>query len=271
MKNIKTQQLMARIQEHLDVVYIHGENEALTKRLIQIMRLDEFCFTPLHQHNHWTEHDIAVITYGNSILQNGESPLKTLYHFLHQHLHDFINTIHILPFFPYCADDGFSVIDYKSVNQELGDWDDIDIISRDFRLMSDLVINHCSKESEWFKQFERNEAPGKHFFITESPKTNLSDIVRPRTSPLLRETQTSTDTKHVWCTFSHDQVDLNFKNPDVLCEIVSIIRYYLDHGVRIFRFDAVAFLWKKLGTNCINLPETHEIVRLLRTLIEHSQ
>jgi sucrose phosphorylase len=75
----------------------------------------------------------------------------------------------------------------------------------------------------------------------------------------------------VWCTFSHEQVDLNFKNTAVLKEFVKIIRYYLDNGVRIFRLDAVAFLWKKLGTNCLNLPETHEVVRLIRTLIQHTQ
>jgi len=75
----------------------------------------------------------------------------------------------------------------------------------------------------------------------------------------------------VWCTFSHDQVDFDFQNPEVLKSFVTIIRLYLDMGVKIFRFDAVAFLWKKLGTTCINLPKTHEVVRLLRTLIEHAQ
>jgi sucrose phosphorylase len=269
-------QLKDRIKKHLDAIYTDSEyidsnNDQLTEKLIHIMRLDEFCFTPLHQHNHWTEHDIAVITYGNSILRDGESPLKTLYHFFHQHLYDFINTVHILPFFPYCADDGFSVINYKAVNNSLGNWDDIEIISRDFRLMSDLVINHCSKDSEWFQQFIANEKPGKNYFIDENPDEDLSAVVRPRTTPLLRKTETADGTKHVWCTFSHDQIDLNFKNPDVLCEMVDIIREYLDHGVRIFRFDAIAFLWKEKGSPCINLLETHEFVRLLRTLIEHAQ
>ncbi len=99
----------------------------------------------------------------------------------------------------------------------------------------------------------------------------MSQVVRPRTTPLLRETSTKEGTQYVWCTFSHDQVDLNFSNPEVLCEFVNIIRLYLDKGVRIFRLDAVAFLWKRVGSESINLPETHEIVRLLRTLIEHAQ
>ena len=93
-------------------------------------------------------------------------------------------------------------------------------------------------------------------------------IIRPRTSSLLQEVDTLGGKKYVWSTFSHDQPDLNFSNPDVLLEIIDIIRTYLDHGTKIFRLDAVAFIWKKLGTPCINLPETHEIIRLIRTLID---
>lgn len=271
MQNVSLNQLSERLENHLNVIYTNEDNKTLAEKLIKAMRLDEFCFTPLHQHNHWTEHDIAVITYGNSIVSDNEPPLKTLHHFMHQYLHEYINTVHILPFFPYCADDGFSIINYRAVNEELGTWSDIDLISRDFRLMSDLVINHCSKDNEWFQQFIRGESPGKDFFACGLPTDDTSEVVRPRTTPLLRETETADGIKYVWCTFSHDQVDLNFQNPDVLCAMVGIIRYYLDHGIRVFRFDAVAFLWKELGTTCINLPQTHEIVRLLRTLIEHAQ
>jgi len=271
MQNVSIDQLAERLETHLKIIYTNKDNKAVAEKLIKVMRLDEFCFTPLHQHNHWTEYDIAVITYGNSIINENEAPLKSLHHFMHQHLHDYINTVHILPFFPYCADDGFSVIDYREVNKALGSWDDIDLISRDFRLMSDLVINHCSKDNAWFQQFIRDEPPGNTFFVTSSPDVDISEVVRPRTTPLLRETETMGGTKHVWCTFSHDQVDLDFQNPDVLCAMAGIIRYYLDHGIRVFRFDAVAFLWKEIGSNCINLPQTHEIVRLLRTLIEHAQ
>jgi sucrose phosphorylase len=274
MQSHSLEQLTLRIDTHLDAIYSEdmGINKKhLCAQLIQLMRLDEHCFSPLLHHNHWDEKDISLITYGSSIVREDEKPLKTLYQFLHQHLHDTINTVHILPFFPYCADDGFSVIDYHRVNDELGDWQDIELISRDFRLMSDLVINHCSKESEWFINFKNQTHPGKNYFYTASPNADLSQVVRPRTSPLLRETETTNGTKHVWCTFSHDQVDMNFENPDVLCEFIKIIRLYLDKGVRIFRLDAVAFLWKNINTHCINLPQTHEIVRLLRTLIEHAQ
>ena len=129
------------------------------------MCLNEYCFTPLAHYNHWNEQDIGIITYGNSVIRDNEQPLKTLHQFLHQHLHDTVNLVHILPFFPYCADDGFSVIDYQAVNDELGSWSDIEKISRDFCLMSDLVINHCSKENEWFLNFQKGINPGKDYFV----------------------------------------------------------------------------------------------------------
>ncbi|MFT7223754.1 MAG: sucrose phosphorylase [Cellvibrionaceae bacterium] len=263
--------LLEFIEQHLEIIYPENDNAKTSQQLIKAIRLDEVCYEPLLNHNHWTEKDIAIITYGNSIIKKAETPLKTLHHFLHQHLLEKINIVHILPFFPYCADDGFSVVDYLEVNPDLGNWDDIDLLSRDFLLMSDLVINHCSKDNLWFQQFIRQEKPGKDYFLTVSPDEDLSSVVRPRTSPLLKKTETTNGTKYVWCTFSHDQVDLNFANPEVLCEMVKVIRYYLDHGVRIFRFDAVAFLWKKIGSSCTNLPQTHELVRLLRRLIEHAQ
>ena len=269
--NSDIEQLIQRVIKHVEFIYPEKNSAELSQQLIQLMRLNEYCFSPMLHHNHWDEKDIGVITYGDSIIQQHERPLKTLYQFLHQHLHESVNTVHILPFFPYCADDGFSVIDYMAVDDTLGHWQDIEIISRDFRLMADVVINHCSKLNQWFINFEQQKEPGKDYFYLSSPDQDLNHIVRPRTSPLLRPTETSDGIKYVWCTFSHDQVDMNFANPDVLCVFVRIIRFYLDKGVRIFRLDAVAFLWKSTETDCINLPQTHEIVRLLRTLIEHAQ
>jgi len=161
------------------------------------------------------------------------------------------------------------VLDYSSVNEALGNWDDIEAIGRDYQLMADLVINHCSGRSLWFDNFIKGRSPGQGYFYTASPEDDLSQVVRPRTSELLREVQTEEGTQYVWCTFSHDQVDLDFRNPEVLKQFVSIVRQYMDHGVKIFRLDAVAFLWKIPGTTCLNLEETHEIVRLMRTLVEH--
>ena len=267
--------LKNKLIQQLNVIYkdvpLTTSSELLSEQLIQLMRLDELCFTPVAYQNHWSQEDVVVITYGDSLLKADEKPLVTLQHFINRYLGESVNSVHILPFFPYSSDDGFSVIDYSSVNESLGDWSDIQAIAKDRRLMSDLVINHCSSRSAWFDNFIKGEGIGHDFFYTASPDDDLSDVVRPRTSDLLRETETGKGTQHVWCTFSHDQVDFDFRNPDVLKSFVSIIRLYLDMGVKIFRFDAVAFLWKKLSSSCINLPETHEVVRLLRTLLEHAQ
>ena len=262
--------VLQKVRDHLAFIYPEQDNAELAQQLLHVMRLDEDCQTPLAHKNLWDQTDIVVITYANTILSEDQHPLKTLHHFLKTHFTMLINSVHILPFFPYSSDDGFAVSDYKQVDPSVGDWNDILRISTDFHLMADLVINHCSAEHEWFVNFQRGESPGADYFFAVDPAENLSGVVRPRTTPLLRAVSNGEETKAVWCTFGHDQIDLNFRNPQVLLEMLDIIRLYLDMGVRIFRLDAVAFLWKKIGTSCINLEETHEIVRLLRTLIEHA-
>ncbi|KXO09207.1 alpha-amylase [Moritella sp. JT01] len=286
------QQLQQRVEQQISTIYadinLSVSIEVLAAELISTMRLTDQFHTPTPQINHWSEKDTILITYGDSILNQDEKPLQTLHHFLQSYCADTINSVHILPFFPYSSDDGFSVIDYASVNDALGDWDDIKQIAQSHHLMSDLVINHCSSRSKWFDNFIRGEGTGYDYFYTASTyslsnatvsangdsstdRNGIETVVRPRTSPLFRNTKTASGEQQVWCTFSHDQVDLDFTNPKVLINFVSIIRQYLDNGVKIFRLDAIAFLWKKAGTPCINLPETHEMVRLLRTLIEHAR
>ncbi len=217
----------------------------------------------------WTEQDILLISYGDSILETDTKPLQSLHRFLNQYLKNSINIIHILPFFPYSSDDGFSVIDYRKVNPELGDWSDINNIARDYKLMADLVINHVSRESLWFYDFVGNNKPACDYFIEQDPDTDLSMVTRPRNTPLLVPVNTHRGTKYLWATFSEDQIDLNFANPDVLCELVDIFLSYIHNGAKLVRLDAIAFLWKQLGTNCIHLEQTHEVVKLLRTIINH--
>jgi hypothetical protein len=180
--------------------------------LLALMRLDGNVGLAQYPVNHWDQRDTVVITYGDSLLRAGEKPLRTLKTFLDEHSDGLLSGVHILPFYPWSSDDGFSVLDYSSVNESLGDWSDIKSIASDYDLMADLVINHCSSRSLWFDNFQQGRSPGKDYFFTASPEDDLSDVVRPRTSPLLREVQTPEGTKYVWCTFSHDQVDLDFRN-----------------------------------------------------------
>lgn len=266
--------LKQKVVHHLQSIYQSvpdpSELSAFADDILQIMGFDQHIEAVTPHLNPWSAQDIAVITYGDSLLAEHEAALDTLHRFLNGYLQGTINTVHILPFFPYCSDDGFAVIDYYQINPKLGGWPQIQAIAAEYRLMADLVINHCSTSSVWFQNFIKGAGYGHDYFYTASPKANLSDVVRPRTTPLLRETDTAAGKQYVWCTFSHEQADLDFGNMAVLKEFVKIIRHYLENGIRVFRLDAVAFLWKKIGTDCLNLPETHEVVRLIRTLVEHS-
>ncbi|MFT5297517.1 MAG: sucrose phosphorylase [Colwellia sp.] len=269
------QPLKDKLAQQLSTIYddvsLEQSVDDIAQSLLDIMELSSKEVTAMPFSNHWSEQDVILITYGDSIIEADQAPLKTLKSFLDSTIGNTINGVHILPFFPYSSDDGFSVIDYSSVNESLGTWEDIEQISKSYRLMSDLVINHCSSRSAWFDNFIKGEGQGSDFFFTALPDDNLSEVVRPRTSPLLKEVETGKGKKFVWCTFSHDQVDFDFRNPEVLKAFTSIIKQYLDAGVKIFRLDAIAFLWKIVGTTSINLPQTHEVVRLLRTLIESAE
>ncbi len=218
----------------------------------------------------WSERDALVITYGNSIIDGSHKPLDLLRHFLETYLRGAVNAVHILPFFPFTSDDGFAVTDYRTVNGILGGWSDISRIAEEFKLMSDLVLNHVSSQSTWFNEYLQGHEPFDRFFFEADPAEDLSSVTRPRTSPLLREVQTANGPRHVWCTFSHDQVDLDFGNPEVLLEFLRVMRLHIDQGVRIIRLDAVAFIWKEIGTTCIHLPQTHAIVRLMRVLFDYA-
>lgn len=218
----------------------------------------------------WSERDAVLITYGNSLQDGSHKPLDVLYDFLLSRMRGVVNGVHILPFFPYTSDDGFAVTDYCAVNPQLGDWADITRIAEHFHLMSDLVLNHMSSQSHWFNAYRQGNAPYDRYFFEARPEDDLSSVVRPRTTPLLQPVETRRGRRHVWCTFSHDQVDLDFSNPEVLLEMLGIIRLHISKGVRILRLDAVAFIWKEVGTPSIHLPQTHAIVQLMRLLCDYA-
>ena len=267
--------LSQRVDAHLSTLYgDHLSPDILVQwrdRLLKAMRLSGQQIPPAASRNLWDESDIALITYGDSIQSSEQKPLQVLHNFLNQRIGSTISWVHILPFHPWTSDDGFAVLDYSSVNESLGGWSDLTRIAVDYRMMADLVLNHCSSRSVWFENFRRGIHPGADYFYVPPEDFDVSQVVRPRTSALLETVQTDAGSRTVWCTFSADQVDFDFQNPAVIEEFSGIIRQLLDAGVRIFRLDAVAFLWKISGSSCINLPQTHELVRLFRTLIECAQ
>jgi len=265
----KAQLVRQRVALHVQEIYGKEDVDEITDELMDAANMSESSQPIALGTSKWDQTDVMMITYGDSILREGRAPLRELYNFTVRELKETISGVHILPFNPYSSDDGFSVIDYTAVNPKLGTWEDITAIGHEFDLMGDLVINHCSRESVWFKNYIKNKAPGRGYFINGTEYEDLSKVVRPRSTPLLTEVTCVDGVKHVWCTFGEDQVDLNYRNPDVLLEIVRIIRQYVDQGIRYFRLDAIAFLWKESGSTCVHLPQTHELIKLLRIVIEN--
>ncbi len=272
MKGIKTE---ITHQCHLHFARIYGD-EVADKCVVRLEKLLEtYQFErqkPKSIDEIWSHKDHVLITYADmvtSTLDEERSHLAKQHQFLRHELMDEISTVHILPFFPSSSDDGFSVIDFRNVDEQFGNWEDIVALSHDFRLMADLVINHASRQSKWFRKFLAGEKPYDQYFIDIPRGTDLSDVTRPRSSSLSTSVKTFEGEKLVWTTFSADQKDLNFKTPDVLFEFLDIFFFYVTKGIKVIRLDAVAFIWKEIGTECIHLPETHEIIKLFRTLVDY--
>jgi len=213
------------------------------------------------------EKDIVLITYGDNIQATNKNPLQSLFKFADEYLNRATNIIHILPFYPYSSDDGFSVIDYKKVNPALGDWKDIEDISQKFNLMFDLIVNHISSENIWFKEYLKGNPKYDNYFISIDKDTDLSSVTRARAHPLLTKFKRKGKEIYLWTTFSPDQIDLNYANEKVLMEVIDVILFYASKKARIIRHDAIGHIWKKLGTSCINLKETHYIIQLIRTIL----
>jgi sucrose phosphorylase len=217
----------------------------------------------------WDQEDVILITYGDQIRDGSRPTLEVLEEFLVRHgIVGLIPILHILPFFPYSSDDGFSVVNYRQVHPEMGTWEHIHRLAQQFDLMIDLVLNHVSRQSEYFQRYLAREEPYVRFFIEAHPDPALIKVVRPRASPLLTPVETRDGRRFVWTTFSDDQIDWNYAEPLVLLEMIDILLFYVEQGARIIRLDAIAYLWKQIGTPCIHLPQTHEVVKLFRDILE---
>lgn len=209
-----------------------------------------------------------LITYGDQVQSETETPLRTLAQFLDAHARQLISAVHLLPIYPSSSDDGFSVMDYYAVDETLGTWGDVARVGTHFDLMLDAVINHASAQGEWFRGFLRNLAPYNHYFFTVPPDFDTSHVIRPRALPLLTEFETAAGKRLVWTTFSADQVDLNYANPELLLQILDVLLFYVAQGARFLRLDAIAFLWKASGTTCLHLPETHAAIQFFRAVLD---
>ena len=256
------------IEEKLTFIYGEKRNK---KIIIEIEKLlNKYSTSTPFQNKKKTfldEKDIVLITYGDSIKETNTKPLKTLSKFIDKHLTGRINIVHILPFYPYSSDDGFSVIDYKKVNPALGDWKDIEDIQQKIDLMLDLIVNHISSKSLWFKEYLKGNPEYDNYFISVDKDTDISSVTRARAHPLLTKFKRKGEEIYLWTTFSSDQIDLNYANEKVLTEVIDVILFYASKKARIIRLDAIGHTWKKLGTNCINLKEIHDIIQLIKAVL----
>lgn len=215
-----------------------------------------------------SEKNVYLITYGDSIYEEGVPTLQTLQKFLKDQVGNKITDVHLLPMFPYTSDDGFSVTDYREIHPDLGDWSDLEKFSKDYRMMYDFVANHISKSSSWFQGYINGEAKYEKYFIPHDPSFDASNVVRPRTSPLFHEYEGKDGKKTAWTTFSEDQVDVNVAHFPLLREMTDILISYVYKGGTSIRLDAIGFLWKESGTSCIHLPQTHAVIQLWRVLLD---
>lgn len=217
---------------------------------------------------HLSERDAILITYADQVQRPPEPPLAELNDFLISHIDGLINSVHLLPFYPYSSDDGFSVVDYTAVDPHFGSWHEVERLGRNFRLMFDAVINHVSQFSDWFTKYMEDDPEYADFFLDIDPATDLSNVVRPRATPLLHEFNDAHGRiRNIWTTFSRDQVDLNYANYKVLIAVLNALFTYIEKGATLLRLDAIAFVWKVIGTECVHLQQTHELIQLMRDVL----
>lgn len=270
-----------KLYDHLSFLYGDEKAETFMPELIRILKVyyahkpkkmieKERNFDPFER---FTERDVILITYGDLFQSKDEPPLKTLARLCDTYLKGVINTLHILPFFPYSSDRGFAIIDFETVDPRLGTWKDIEDLEGRYQLMYDGVFNHVSSKSRWFQEFLNGNPEYQDFFITFKSRDGFTHemqqkIFRPRTNNILTAFQTINGERYVWTTFSSDQIDLNYRNPTVLLKVFEILLFYVRTGADIIRLDAVTYFWAEPGTSSANLEQTHEIVKLFRSILD---
>ena len=273
LKNKINQNINLDILKRLNFIYrsIISEDKTLeySKKINKLINNYKDIGPKNSKNDYWSENTILLITYADSISRGlSGKTLNDFGKFYKKYLKKFINSIHFLPFFPSSGDGGFSVKNHNDVDKAYGTWEDIQSLSKQANIMTDLVLNHSSSKGDWYKNFLDDKDPGKNYFYVVDKNYDSSKVVRPRDHDLLTEIELQNKKKFLWCTFSHDQIDLNFKNPDVLLEFIKLILKLSSYGIKIFRLDAVAFIWKQPGTTCLNLSQTHEIIKLLRDIVD---
>jgi len=254
------------IKQLLNRIYGENTGRAAFEKISPL--IDKFPVQKKKKQGYFSQQDVVLITYGDSLQKKGQTPISVLHEFAGNYLKGAVSTIHFLPFFPYSSDDGFSVMDFFAIDSALGTWADVNAVGKDFELMFDYVLNHFSSKNKWFEYYLQSKEGFEEFAMEVDPKADLSQVTRPRALPLLTEyTKKDGSSVHVWTTFSADQIDFNFKSPDVLEKMIEVLLFYVQQGATVLRLDAIAYLWKEIGTDCIHLKQTHDMVKLFRSIL----
>jgi amylosucrase len=190
-----------------------------------------------------------------------------------------VRYLHLMPLLeprPQPNDGGYAVQDFRSVRADLGTMADLRALTGRLRsdgisLCLDLVLNHVAREHEWAVRARSGEPRYRDYFFLYPDRTMPDAFERtlPEVFPDFAPGSFSWDdelTAWVWTTFNAYQWDLNWANPEVLCEFADIVLHLANHGVEVFRLDAIAFTWKRLGTDCQNQPEVQALTQALRTV-----
>ncbi len=255
----------------LNEIYKDQSAENIDLLLSQLMQIVEensnsFKNSPSHYHL-WDSSSVVLITYPDAVYFPDKSSLEVLSQLLNNYLGNLASVLHILPFLSSTSDGGFAVSDYEKIHSGLGDWEDLKSISKNRKLMADIVLNHVSASHKWVQDFIKDKKPYSQYILAPSNKKDWINVFRPRNSELFTSIQTLRGKRNVWTTFGPDQIDLNWKEPFLLVEFLKLIVKYINYGVGWFRLDAVGFIWKNPGTSCLHEDEAHKIVKVIRILI----
>ncbi len=190
-----------------------------------------------------------------------------------------VTYLHLMPLLrprPSPSDGGYAVADYRAVRSDLGTIDDLRDLAttlrhHDISLCLDLVLNHVATEHEWATKAREGDPHYRAYFHAYPDRTMPDELERslPEVFPHFAPGNFSWNTEMqawVWTTFNRYQWDVDWSNPDVFCEYADVILFLANLGVEVLRLDAIAFIWKRLGTNCQNQPEVHAITQALRTV-----
>ena len=272
-RNVVQNQSEESLQALLRDLYTDDSSELvenLSSQLLQILSGASGITEPPHSPCRWHAGDAVLITYADTVIQSGSPGLISLTRLVNGFFGVFSPVVHVLPFLASTSDGGFAVSSHDHLELRHGDWSDLAALADGRRLMADLVLNHVSASHPWVQQFLRDEEPGCDCVLEASPDDCWRNVVRPRSSSLFTRLQGPAGSREVWTTFGPDQVDLNWRSPAVLLGFTRLLDRMVRHGVRWLRLDAVGFVWKSPGTSCIHLPQAHQIVTLLRLLLDQA-